>query len=386
MKKKICFKRSTKLLCVLAAGLFLLSACGKIKESKNGVPAPMESDEAGSDFEYQHVAESERGYYFWECRCEDHPEPRLMFMDKESGRVVPLCNKPDCMHDGNECNACFPDLDFDKNGIDKHYLQYYEGNLYAVGLSQDQYVALFRIKEDGSEWEISVKLYRTDYMATGHWKSPEILIHDGYVYVVDQKQEIMKLERVPISGGTIEVLFEGDDDTEEVEVYRIKGRDGNVFFQALIFSDESIEHVRGGLYQFDVEAGECSLIRPNLIGPYSVKNDIVYYGNEEGLCRYSIKEEIMEVLADRSMVVPNIVLTKENIILYDQMGNCDLIAYNYEGVEIFNFLSDVKPMRLFGGNANMLFGEGTDEGGRSLFFLDLNRPVTELQWEELKEN
>ncbi|MDE6420076.1 MAG: hypothetical protein K2K87_06060 [Lachnospiraceae bacterium] len=386
MKKRICCKRSAKLLCVLTVGLFLLSACGKTEEKDmNGTVIAMESHEIGSDFEYQDIAESEIGYYFWECRCDDHINPRLMFMDKESGRVVPLCNKPDCMHDGKDCNAYFPEMHPGQNGVDKHYLQYYDGNLYAVGLSPDNYVALFCIKEDGSEWEINAKLYRTDYMATGHWKSPEILIHDGYVYMVDVKQEMMKLERIPVGGGTAEVLFEGDDDAKAVEVYRIKSREGVIFFQVYIFSDESTECASGGLYQYDVAAGECSMIKSNLIGPYSVINDVVYYGNEEGLCRYSIQEGTTEILTDRPMMVPNIMLTKESIILYDQMGDGTLTAFDYEGVEILNVSSEVKLLRFFGGNADMLFGEGADDKGRSLLFLDLNRPATELRWEELRE-
>lgn len=387
MKKRSYFKNRIRLFCVLAAGLFLLSSCGKTEEKDtNSAVIAMESHEIGSDFEYQDIAESEIGYYFWECKCDDHIDPRLMFMDKESGRVVPLCNKPDCMHDGKDCNAYFPEMFLEQSGIDKHYLQYYDGNLYAVGLSPDNYVALFCIKEDGSEWELSAKLYRTDYMATGHWKSPEILIHDGYVYMVDVKQEMMKLERILVGGGTAEVLFEGDDDAKAVEVYRIKRYEGFVFFQVYSLSDENFEHATGGLYRYDASGNRCDLIKEGLIGPYSVQNGFVYYGNEEGLCRYSIQNGTTEILADRPMAVPNIMLTKESIILYDQMGDGTLTAFDYEGVEILNVSSEVKILKFFGGNADMLFAEGVNDKGRSLLFLDLNRPVTELQWEELREN
>ncbi len=387
MKKRSYFKSSIRLFCVLAAGLFLLSACGKTKEkAANGANVSLETDAIASDFEVPYIAESENGYYFWECRSADHPEPRLMFMDKESGRIVPLCNKPDCMHDGKECNAYFPGLDSGEDGIDKHYLQYYDGNLYAVGLSSDDYATLFCVKEDGSEWEISVKLYRTDYTATGHWKTPEILIHDGYVYVVDRKQKTMKLERVSMGGGMTEVLFEGDSDALESMVYRVKQYEDFVFFQAYSLSDENFDHAAGGLYRYDASGNRCDLIKEGLMGPYSVQNGFAYYGNEEGLCRYSIQDESTEILADQSMNVPNIMLTKESIILYDQMGDGTLIAFDYEGVEILSVSSEVKLLRFFGGNADMLFGEGADDEGRSLLFLDLNRPVAELQWEELKEH
>ncbi len=238
MRKEIHFTGGIKLLCVLTAGLFLLSACGKTEEEDtDGGAASVESDMVESDtveadFAYPYVAESENGYYYWERKSREQWYPRLMFMDKESGRVVPLCSRPDCTHEGQECNAYFRDVNNNGDGVHKYYLQYYERNLYAVGLSEDAYVSLFRIKADGSaEWEISAKLYRTDYAATGEWKTPEILIHDGYVYFVDRYQKVKKLERMPIGGGAPEILFEGDSDASAVDIFRIKSNGGSLFFR-----------------------------------------------------------------------------------------------------------------------------------------------------------
>ncbi|MCM1539493.1 MAG: hypothetical protein NC254_13985, partial [bacterium] len=292
-----------KLVCALTAGVFLLSACGKTEE-KDGSSVPMESDAMEADLEYPFVAESEDGYYFWERMGEEQSYPRLMFMDKESGRVVPLCNKPDCAHDSEECNARFPDLNFGEDGIYKDYLQYYEGSLYAVGLSSDYYVTLFRIKADGSEWEISTKLYRTEYASTGHWRTPDLLLAEDYVYFNDHMQKKMKLERMPLGGGTSEVLFEGEDDAVEVQTYRLKESGGFVFFQALVFSGDNYENVAGGLYRYDAAAGQCSLLKSGLIGPYTVWNGAVYYANTEGLCRYSIQEGTTEIRTDQPMGVP----------------------------------------------------------------------------------
>lgn len=61
--KEIQFMDIIKWICMLAIGVFLLPACGKTDvENPKSVPATTESD-----FEYQFVAESENGYYFWEC-------------------------------------------------------------------------------------------------------------------------------------------------------------------------------------------------------------------------------------------------------------------------------------------------------------------------------
>ncbi|MDE5820229.1 MAG: DUF5050 domain-containing protein [Lachnospiraceae bacterium] len=387
MKKEIQFTSSIKLLCVLAAGLLLLPACGKTEEKDaDGAAAPMESDEIGADFEYQFVAKSENGYYFWERISPDHLHPRLMFMDKESGRVVPLCNRPDCVHEGKECNAYFREHHDVGGGIHKKYLQYYEGNLYAVGLSEDAYVSLFRIKADGSaEWEISAKLYRTDYAATHRWESPEVLIEGGYAYFVDWYQKIKKLERMPIDGGMPETVFEGDSDASAVNIYQIKSNGGTLFFQVISYPDDIPENVVGALYSCDSATGQCNLVKA-FVGPYSVYDGFVYHSSSEGLCRYSIQDQTTEILVNQPMNVPNITITREYIILCDQWEDgAALTLYDYEGKEIATVPNTLGLAWYFGGDSDMLFGECWNDY-TALCFLNLNRPVTELQWEKLRDN
>jgi len=377
--KEIQFMDIIKWVCTLAIGVFLLPACGKTDvENPKSVPATTESD-----FEYQFVAESENGYYFWECINQERLLPRLLFMDRESGRVVPLCNRPNCNHEGEECNAYYPEIDFHAAGIYKEYLQYYEGSLYAVGLSEDAYVSVFSIKEDGSEWELSTKLYRTDYAVTGHWKPPELLIDGGYIYFVDWYQAVKKLERIPIGGRTSEIVFEGDCDVAALDIYRIRSKGGLLFFQVMSYSNEVPENVEGGLYCYDPEDGQCSLVK-GVIGPYSVQGDYVYYTNDEGLCCYSMRDGTMEILVDQRQSVPNITTTEDYMILCDQKTDFALIFYDYEGKELAKVENTIGMYWYFGGNAQILFGRCMDEVGMGLCFLDLTRPLDELEWEELK--
>lgn len=385
MEKEIHFTSSIKFFFVLAVGLYLLPACAKTQErNADSTALPIEADAFETDFEYQFVAESENGYYIWERLNQDQFYPRLMFIDKVSGRVVPLCNKPDCMHEGEECNAYFPEKDFGADGVDKQYLQYYEGNLYAVGLSADDYVVLFRIKTDGSEWEICARLYRTDYISTGHWLQPEILISEGYVYFVDEKQKNQRLERIPINGGASEVVFEGNRDASEVRIFRLECRGDNLYFQAHDFWEGTSENALGGLYQYNMVTGHCDLIEEGLTSPYSVQGDFVYYGSAEGLCRYSMCNHDVETLVSKPMDVPNITLTKDYIILCDQMADHSLTIYDYEGNEIGTVPNNLGLRWYFGGSSDRLFGEFADDVGWKRCFLDLTRPLAELGWEELK--
>ncbi|MDE5820227.1 MAG: DUF5050 domain-containing protein [Lachnospiraceae bacterium] len=388
MGKEIRVLTGVRFLCALMAGLFLLPACGK-NGQKYAEKAAMgtESGMIASDFEYRKVTQSENGYYFWERLSPDQFCPRLMFMDKETGRVIPLCNRPDCTHEGRECNAYFPLFEFGKSGVDRDYLQYDEGSLYAAGLSSDDYVALFRIKADGSaEWEISTKLFRTDYSSTGHWRSPEILIADGYVYFVDSKQKRMRLERMSITGEMSEVVFEGDSAALYVDVFRMKNIDGLVFFQVASGVDDILENTADGLYCYNAVSGQCSLVKEGLLGSYSVQDGFVYYAAAEGLCCYSIRNQTTKILTDRPMDIPNITLTKDYIILCDQIADSALIVYDYEGNEIATIPNNVGLHWYFGGDSEMLFGECVDDIGLSLCFLNLRRPIAELRWEELREN
>lgn len=389
MSKEIHLSGGRRLFCVLAAGLFLLSGCGKTEEKDTeGTAASMESGTVEADFAYPFVAESDNGYYFWERMSQEQFYPRLMFLDRESGRVVPLCSRPDCTHEDMECNAYFRENGYNGGGVNKQYLQYYEGNLYAVGLSEDAYVSLFRIKADGSgEWEISAKLYRTDYAATGHWRTPDVLIHDSYVYFVDALQKVQKLERMPIDGGAPEVLLEGDSQASAVSVYRFK-RDGEfLFFEVVSYPSDAPENIGVAVYRYDPAAGQCSLVieGEEIQGSYSVGDGFLYYCSQEGLCRYSIQDQIAEILVDQPMDMPEITLTRDYIILCAQWKGAALTLYDYEGREVAAVPNTLNVGWYFGGNSDMLFGECWGEN-RSLAFLDLSRPVGELQWEELKEN
>ncbi len=385
MKKERDILRGIRLFCILAAGAFLLPACEKtVVNDKDRVVVQPESAERLSDFEYQQVAESESGYYFWERFTPSQFYPRLMFMDKESGRTVPLCSKPDCSHVGKECNAYFPEMEWGENGFSKDYLQYYEGSLYSVGLTEDSYAAIFCIKADGSEWEISTKLYRTDYGSSGHWRTPEILINGGDVYFIDNKQDHMKLERIPLGGGLAETVFEVESDAVYVQVYRMEANAGDLFFQVFIIMNDGNSLTNGDLYRYHMASRQCSLIKEGIFSPYSVQDGFVYYGSSEGLCRYSIKDDVIQVLNDRSLDVPNITLTKDYIVLCRQMSDNILTLYDYEGNELATVPNMLGLHWYFGGNADKLFGECTDEVGLKLCYLDLTRPLDELQWEELK--
>ena len=121
---------------------------------------------AGEDHEpgflWNKIAKSESGYYFWGKGIYNQ---MLMFFDKASGMTVPLCNLPNCKHkeeDYDKCNGYFKAYDISPvtAGYDTRCLQYYNGNIYIIGIDSDAYVCMFRVAKDGSTREKSCRLFK----------------------------------------------------------------------------------------------------------------------------------------------------------------------------------------------------------------------------------
>lgn len=363
-------------LVLLSAGILLLTGCGK--SEVNNVDNTS-ADSFYMDFKNNIVTESDKGYYFWECMNLDPGFSRLLFMDKESRQVVPLCNKPDCDHTTNECNAYYPEIETGKEWIEKRYLQYYQGNLYVIGCDEEGYVSLYMIKEDGSEWERSTQLFRADFATSGRWTDPEVLIAEGYIYFIDCGQENRKLERIKIEGKDSEIVYDGEDEAIN-SVYRMKEYGEYVYFQSLSFLEGDSENAVGGLYRCDA-AGQCELVKEGLIGPYAIKEDKVYYGNEKGICCYSLTEETETVLNEEPQTIPDVTLTDDYIVLC-YSDNCETILYDYEGNEIETVGASFDGMMYYGGDAENLFAEFCNAGEMDSWYI-LDTKKDNLSWEKL---
>lgn len=391
MKKK----DKIKFVCMLTAGVLLLSACDNKTEVNtekaiidNVHETNISDGNALPDFENPYVAVSEDGYYFWES-----VRGRLMFLDKKSGKTVPLCNKPDCSHKSGEedCNAFFEDPgDLTKmndwaggDGIVHEYLQYYDGSLYAVGCDSESYAALYRIMPDGSgEWEKCTRLYKTDYSSTGRWQTPDVFLDNGRVYYIDCSQEKEKLQSIGIDGRDEELIFKGNAEMI-TQIYRMKMSDGCLYFQVMTYENDNYENYEGGLYQYNPTTKECSMIKKMLVVPYSVRENWVYYGDSKGLCRYSMETGSTDILSDEPMDIPYIILTDDYIVVFNS-DNSTLTLYDYMGQKIASALDPDMSM-CWGGDSHMLFGQTINNGSTVWTVLNIKNIDERLQWEKITD-
>ena len=135
----------------------------------------------GTDFQHTWTAtsqeriltESEDGYY---CILLRDSIYYLYFIDKATMKIVPLCNKPNCLHDQEtedekiiDCNAYLYGNSFYTN------LNFMDGKLYLVPNDQEQTVVL-QMEPDGSNRK---ELYRIN----GKTHGSHTAFHRGMLYI-----------------------------------------------------------------------------------------------------------------------------------------------------------------------------------------------------------
>lgn len=171
-----------------------------------------------------------------------------MYYDTKSGQRVPLCNRPNCNHDEEECNASFNRTITGKDGFVRTFVQYYEGAVYIFGHDPEHNVNLYQVAADGSFWKKYMTIYKADMTppeGSGSnsdaqslsWTIPHVQIHRGYVYYVLPDEKEPKLRRIALGGTETEVLCETTGKRAVIDWMKIYGE--YVFFRAGNYTDEN---------------------------------------------------------------------------------------------------------------------------------------------------
>ena len=242
-----------------------------------------DTDAQPSFNKYPWVTRAENGYYYWVAANYDG---FIMYYDPASGQKVPLCNRPECRHDSEDCNAYFPDFvqwDVSSGRYSHRYIQYYQGSIYIIGCDDKDYACLYRIAADGSSRECDTKLFRADFSPSDgsdpaenqEWIDPYVTIHRGYAYYVDQREKTPVLRRVKLGGSGPEELYTTKGG-ELPSIYRLEAYGDYLFFQTHdSMKDSSLPDE--GLYVYDIKAGKVRMVKQDVIAPYLVTGGILYY-------------------------------------------------------------------------------------------------------------
>ncbi len=155
------------------------------------------------------LAESENGFYFFKRSQSDSSDKEnskerksLFYSDKETGEVVWLCNRANCLHDGNEfCVATTSKYDQLVNTP-----VWFEGCLYTIAQkSEDQSVVLLRYEPDGSAITELQTICEAD---TEHEISvqAELIAHRGYLWYTVSRNVYYQSDDPNLSTAGVEIL------------------------------------------------------------------------------------------------------------------------------------------------------------------------------------
>lgn len=277
MKK---LKRAKQCLSIFIVSSVLLSGC-----TKKDLP---DSYMAGSDFQYMYLntidgneqQKIEEGNYF---RIGHY----LYFLDQETKKLVPLCNKADCLHDKetdeeqfSKCNAYF-------KGNDEFQQRfcYYDGALYVMdyergedgGAALNPDPVLYRVNTDGSGKE---ELHR--------WKKAEIMgwmVHRGMVYYIqhqfstpkdesanamDEKYTVKKMEITKNGLGKPELIYQPEEGLFVSSMGWLQAYGNHVYFSIDATTTDDEEKLLGEDYmdyeyykhwQYDIQSEELKELK-----------------------------------------------------------------------------------------------------------------------------
>ena len=152
-----------KTLALLLAALLTLSACG----GPSGGPA---EDSVDADRSFSHLGlqccDTENTLYFIAGQT-------ICYVDKDTGIGGPLCGKPECTHDGPDCDALLPD----GQAIG---LSYYRGRLYWCD-DDPLNGCIYSMAPDGTDRRAERALERELLPMSA--QNERVVIHRGYVYL-----------------------------------------------------------------------------------------------------------------------------------------------------------------------------------------------------------
>ncbi|MCR5636225.1 MAG: hypothetical protein K6F76_03475 [Clostridiales bacterium] len=224
----------------------------------------------------RNIVNAEDGYYFTEDGWNF-----LYYFDKESKKVVPVCNMPNCDHNNNSCNAYLGDI--------RHYsgLWYYDENIYVIGFSNG-IMGLYQISKDGSTRKRSC-----DFLETGNEYSIITTVHRGFAYFSinrgDNKAQVYQVELKENAKPKLIFEFEGIDACVDF----VRGYNENIYIAVSSYDDKSYEASTNSLYSYSIPKDAYDKIPiDDLCGHWTLIDDnTLIYRTPNAVMKYDLKAD-----------------------------------------------------------------------------------------------
>ncbi|MCI7274978.1 MAG: hypothetical protein SO015_09085 [Wujia sp.] len=299
-------KNRKKVTIWLIAIIFLLSGCNR--DEKGNMPTNEYKinawDRANAD-----VCSADEGYYVF---CDD-----FLYTINET-TVTPLCNKADCNHKNEDCNAYL------KGAQD--YTIWYDGNhIYVVGGKGGNTYSVYEIKKDGSGSKKLCDLFEAaGYGGTGIMCSYK----DGYAYyrISLQKMEDIKtgkitdrLYRIRLEAGAKpELIYENQDDENVMTVITsIYFYEKDVYVGISTYALDNGERNSSKLYRYSTTEDTFEPFLDQHAAYYFIEDNFLWYTSEDGIHKYDLKNNTDEIFNENPVFCDDMYFDGKYIYLTD---------------------------------------------------------------------
>lgn len=316
--------------------LLLLTACGGSLESAEVIEVNTDQNSEtyveGEDYQvavgifgstYAHrFTQGEGGYYYSIYGTASN----LMFYDTNTGVAIPVCNQPNCSHEGSECNAYLGYLS------SVEFIQYYDGNLYLFGhdgIDAGQ-VELYRVSADGS----TRGKIGTIFTVKGDSVTYNAAIHRGYAYATlngaGTDKRTVEVHRLSLSGdGESEVVYTFDKSYGGIAFLKAYGN--YLYMEFCYYADEDGNGYTGDLYRMNIHTGETELLVTNCKYDFVANEEYLFYNRDSEVIAHNLETREETVILNNSY--SNYMALDGNYLCCDNRSG-QFLASAFDGLEV----------------------------------------------------
>lgn len=336
-----------------------------------------------SCYDSDRIILNEYGYYYFKQDIKTAGNI-LMFWDKSSKIETPLCNNPDCKHNGEQCNAYFSQGGYQKESYFGYKLWYYDHAIYHLGCDEEDNVNIYRVAEDGSSREVAACLYKVDSTVieedgasiTMTW--PGVCIHRGFIYYVNYDETILKIRKVDLETLEEKVIYEHN--MGRGDLYRLKGYGDYIFFEGGYFVDDDYTQYKGDLMFYNTKTGQIQTVVEAVTGPYAVYADNIFYSDDSSIRKFDLITEEDSLLIQNDEAYVNFSIDENGLYVFEDELSC-LNVYSLDG-KLMKTIETDKNLIFLGGDQDYLLAR---EDERIVYISKQNILADGTDWNTISE-
>ena len=201
----------------------------------------------------------------------------------------------------------------------------------------------------------SVKSSTEGYRTSTSVSHPDVYIHRGYVYFLFGREAVPTLRRIKLGGTEIETVCESTG--EKSTLWCVKPYGDFIFFQEGSYVGEDLY---SGIYAFNTNTGEITLVKNNVLRNYEVVDNILYYEKNDKINKYDlVTGEDTELPLPCTSYDDYFVDDKGIYIFHEKTGGIDM--YDHEGDELCQITDETIDRCYFGADGLFLAKHGSSK-------------------------